>query len=86
MRASRLASAVIVGLPLAFGINLLKPTPAMAAKSCSDLTEGKCTIQLSTGITMAYVETGPESGTPLNSHPRVHRHCSLLVILHAGSS
>jgi pimeloyl-ACP methyl ester carboxylesterase len=57
--------AAAVALPLAFGLAGLGSAPVMAATPCSDLTEGKCTIQLSTGITMAYVEIGPESGKPV---------------------
>ena len=47
------------------GIVLHKSAPVVAAASCGDLAEGKCKIQLSTGITMAYVETGPASGKPV---------------------
>lgn len=35
---------------------------AASAESCGDLTEGRCTAHLSTGIDMAYVETGPATG------------------------
>jgi pimeloyl-ACP methyl ester carboxylesterase len=65
IRSRHVLRAMAVGLPLAFGATLLKPAPIMAATSCGDLAEGKCKVQLSTGITMAYVETGPETGTPL---------------------
>jgi pimeloyl-ACP methyl ester carboxylesterase len=57
--------AAAVALPLALGLACLGSAPVMAATPCSDLAVGKCTIQLSTGITMAYVETGPESGIPI---------------------
>jgi pimeloyl-ACP methyl ester carboxylesterase len=57
--------AAVVALPLILGITGLNPAPVMAASQCSDLAAGKCSIQLSTGITMAYVETGPESGPPI---------------------
>jgi pimeloyl-ACP methyl ester carboxylesterase len=50
-----------VALPLAFGSTLLTSGSAVAA-ACDDISTGKCTLALSTGITMAYVETGPESG------------------------
>lgn len=33
-----------------------------AAASCSDIGKSKCRIQLMTGISMTYLETGPESG------------------------
>ncbi|MFO1435361.1 MAG: alpha/beta hydrolase [Gammaproteobacteria bacterium] len=46
---------------LAFG-SLLAVAPAQAA-DCDDISSGKCTIDLSTGIKMAYVETGPADGT-----------------------
>jgi pimeloyl-ACP methyl ester carboxylesterase len=38
------------------------PGSAMAASTCEDIATGKCTQVLSTGITMAYVETGPADG------------------------
>jgi pimeloyl-ACP methyl ester carboxylesterase len=35
---------------------------ATSAAECDDVDTGKCTISLTTGITMAYVEIGPSSG------------------------
>lgn len=45
---------------LALG-SLLSGAPAQAA-GCEDIDAGKCTVDLPTGITMAYVETGPADG------------------------
>ena len=45
----------------ALGAVLLTGASAQAA-SCDDIDSGKCTIDLSTGIKMAYVETGPADG------------------------
>jgi pimeloyl-ACP methyl ester carboxylesterase len=36
--------------------------PASAATPCADIDQGRCHAKLSTGIDMAYVETGPENG------------------------
>jgi pimeloyl-ACP methyl ester carboxylesterase len=36
-----------------------------AAAGCTELAKGKCKIVLSTGITMAYVDSGPAPGTPV---------------------
>jgi len=46
---------------------LLAGSPASRAQptKCADLAAGKCTIVLPTGITMAYVDTGPAPGTPV---------------------
>jgi len=46
---------------------LLAGSPASRAQptKCADLAAGKCTIVLPTGITMAYVDTGPAPGTPI---------------------
>ena len=38
---------------------------ALAASGCSDFTGPECSIQLSTGITMGYRETGPRDGDPV---------------------
>ena len=54
-----------VAVPFALGAMGLGSTPAPAATGCNDFHANKCKIQLSTGITMAYVEVGPESGTPV---------------------
>jgi pimeloyl-ACP methyl ester carboxylesterase len=63
--SKRALRAAAVAMSLFLGIVLQKPAPVVAAASCGDLAEGKCKIQLSTGITMAYVETGPASGKPV---------------------
>src|ERR1700756_282532 len=60
IRFSRLVLAAAVGLPLALGFQ-----PIVVSAACDDLASGKCNIGLSTGITMAYVETGPTSGQPV---------------------
>jgi pimeloyl-ACP methyl ester carboxylesterase len=46
---------------------VLAGSPASRAQptKCTDLAAGKCTIDLPTGITMAYVDTGPAPGTPI---------------------
>jgi pimeloyl-ACP methyl ester carboxylesterase len=57
--------AAAIVLPLTLGWPTLGSAPAVAAAACDDLETGKCKVTLSTGITMAYVETGPESGPPV---------------------
>jgi pimeloyl-ACP methyl ester carboxylesterase len=57
--------AVTIAASLAVGTMCLGSVPAPAATECSDFHGNKCKIQLSTGITMAYVEMGPESGPPV---------------------
>ena len=57
--------AITVAVPFALGAMSLSSAPAPAATGCNDFHANKCKIQLSTGITMAYVEVGPESGTPV---------------------
>ncbi len=56
--------AMTVALPFALGAMSLG-SPSAPAATCNDFHANKCKIQLSTGITMAYVEVGPESGTPV---------------------
>jgi pimeloyl-ACP methyl ester carboxylesterase len=65
INSKRALRTAAIALSLFAGIVLHKPAPVVAAASCGDLAEGKCKIQLSTGITMAYVETGPASGKPI---------------------
>jgi pimeloyl-ACP methyl ester carboxylesterase len=57
--------AMTVALPFAVGAVSLGSASAVAATACNDFHADKCKIQLSTGITMAYVEVGPASGTPV---------------------
>ena len=57
--------AITVAVPFALGAMSLSSAPAPAATGCNDFHTNKCKIQLSTGITMAYVEVGPEFGTPV---------------------
>jgi non-heme chloroperoxidase len=38
------------------------PTSAGTQQSCTDISLPKCTVQLSTGITMRYLEVGPRNG------------------------
>src|ERR1041384_4882880 len=47
---------------LTLGWTVLAAAPAAQAAECDDIDVGKCTIALPTGITMAYVETGPADG------------------------
>lgn len=57
-------ASVLCG-PAAFMLALLGPALAAApanAASCEDIATGKCAIELPTGVTMAYVETGPVDG------------------------
>jgi pimeloyl-ACP methyl ester carboxylesterase len=56
---------VTAAVPFALGAMSLSSAPAPAETGCNDFHANKCKIQLSTGITMAYVEVGPESGTPV---------------------
>jgi pimeloyl-ACP methyl ester carboxylesterase len=56
--------AMTVAVPFALGTMSLGPTSALAA-TCNDFQANKCKIQLSTGITMAYVEVGSKSGAPV---------------------
>src|SRR5271154_5826308 len=50
-----------LGLAAALLAATLAPALAKPQK-CEDLSAKKCTLKLSTGITMAYVETGPAKG------------------------
>jgi pimeloyl-ACP methyl ester carboxylesterase len=43
-------------------LSCLAGTEAGAAASCADIAGAKCTIELATGIRMAYLETGPATG------------------------
>ncbi len=52
---------VALAVSAVIGAGMLANAPAQAA-SCDDIDSGKCTIDLSTGIKMAYVETGPADG------------------------
>src|SRR5512147_695524 len=47
---------------LTLGWTMLAGAPATQAANCDDIDAGKCTIALPTGVTMAYVETGPADG------------------------
>jgi pimeloyl-ACP methyl ester carboxylesterase len=47
---------------LTLGWTMLAGTPAAEAADCGDIDVGKCTVALPTGVTMAYVETGPADG------------------------
>jgi pimeloyl-ACP methyl ester carboxylesterase len=53
---------IFVLLMLIFGPSLLVAREAGAKMACQDIGAQKCKIKLSTGITMAYVETGPKTG------------------------
>lgn len=53
LRKAAVAAALFGGVTLAADAQ---------AESCEDIDAGKCTIELSTGIKMAYVETGPVDG------------------------
>jgi pimeloyl-ACP methyl ester carboxylesterase len=64
-RLIRARRVVTIAASLAVGTMCLASTPASAATECSDFHADKCKIQLSTGITMAYVEMGPKSGPPV---------------------
>jgi pimeloyl-ACP methyl ester carboxylesterase len=59
-----LRSAVLAS-SLAFGAVNLLSSAVLAASPCSDIAISKCSLQLSTGINMAYIEAGPESGVPI---------------------
>ena len=65
--------AMTAALPIAFGAAGLGSAPAPAATGCNDFHANKCRIQLSTGITMAYVEVGPEIWHAGYSHSWFHR-------------
>src|SRR5689334_13714737 len=41
----------------------VSPAAAESPAHCSDFSHPKCSIQLSTGITMRYLEVGPSDGT-----------------------
>jgi len=60
----KLATYMVTALALASALAVVSPAAAATAP-CNDIAEGRCKIQLSTGITMAYVETGPETGQPV---------------------
>jgi hypothetical protein len=44
---------------------ILLTESAASEKKCPDLAAGKCAIPLSTGITMAYTDTGSGQGAPV---------------------
>jgi len=54
-RVTTIAFLIILASGLTF-------TTAVASSRCNGLIEGKCFAKLSTGIIMAYVETGPPTG------------------------
>ena len=49
-------ASIAAAATFGFGIS------SASAETCGDLSEGRCTAKLSTGIDMAYVETGPATG------------------------
>ncbi|WP_020393775.1 alpha/beta fold hydrolase [Thiolinea disciformis] len=47
---------------MAMSLALVSTSKGFAAESCEDVDQGKCTLELSTGIKMAYVEAGKPDG------------------------
>ena len=62
MRMSRLTTVIVVAVTL---FAVVPVAPALAGSGCADYTRPACSIQLSTGITMAYREIGPRGGDPV---------------------
>ncbi len=62
LRTMMLAGAAVLGLAMAMPVTA---QAADVAERCADPNGEKCTVTLSTGITMAYLEAGPADGKPL---------------------
>ena len=66
MRTNWSVSVFCIGAFLLVAAFCVVVRPASAAdEKCADLSVGKCSVTLDTGITMSYVDTGPASGTPV---------------------